>query len=293
MGAMDGGRRCVSEEQGCRWEYASDTGVWGVTGLVVVGFVGGRRTGSEMWNSEMGNGWRCTKADGFISVRQVVGMEQVAVIMVWLETQIRMSPTAVLSRGRMEQIRSSTEPNGTPWSKVRVSSEAKHDELPHVTLGMYILHFNPNVCQNDVPLSIDFIFSNWLLMYLSDEELKTFIKKSLSWLRPGGFLFFRESCNHRSGSDPTSKLPHPQTGTWLSSHHFNSIFFLSRWHKEGVQSYILSQWCSVQSPGFLTRRRGTRGQAEVWLRHCSEKESSGLYRGKVLSNGDSFACDGV
>ncbi|XP_011608844.2 phosphoethanolamine N-methyltransferase 3-like isoform X1 [Takifugu rubripes] len=47
--------------------------------------------------------------------------------------------------------------------------------------------------------SIDFIFSNWLLMYLSDEELKTFIKKSLHWLRPGGFLFFRESCNHRSG----------------------------------------------------------------------------------------------
>uniref|UniRef100_A0A3Q3JGT8 phosphoethanolamine N-methyltransferase n=1 Tax=Monopterus albus TaxID=43700 RepID=A0A3Q3JGT8_MONAL len=57
-----------------------------------------------------------------------------------------------------------------------------------------------DVTKLDVPQhSIDFIFSNWLLMYLSDEELKSFIEKLLGWLRPGGFLFFRESCNHRSG----------------------------------------------------------------------------------------------
>ncbi|KAG8003997.1 Phosphoethanolamine N-methyltransferase 3 [Nibea albiflora] len=57
-----------------------------------------------------------------------------------------------------------------------------------------------DVTKLDVPQnSIDFIFSNWLLMYLNDEELKSFIEKALGWLRPGGFLFFRESCNHRSG----------------------------------------------------------------------------------------------
>uniref|UniRef100_A0A7N8Y8K9 phosphoethanolamine N-methyltransferase n=1 Tax=Mastacembelus armatus TaxID=205130 RepID=A0A7N8Y8K9_9TELE len=57
-----------------------------------------------------------------------------------------------------------------------------------------------DVTKLDIPdNSIDFIFSNWLLMYLNDEELKAFIKKTLVWLRPGGFLFFRESCNHRSG----------------------------------------------------------------------------------------------
>lgn len=60
----------------------------------------------------------------------------------------------------------------------------------------------------NVLLSIDFIFSNWLLMYLSDEELKAFAEKMLSWLRPGGLLFFRESCNHRSGTEPKIKLPH-------------------------------------------------------------------------------------
>uniref|UniRef100_A0A665XEH2 phosphoethanolamine N-methyltransferase n=1 Tax=Echeneis naucrates TaxID=173247 RepID=A0A665XEH2_ECHNA len=66
-------------------------------------------------------------------------------------------------------------------------------------------HSNVTFIQADVTKldfpqnSIDFIFSNWLLMYLSDEELDSFIKKMLSWLQPGGFLFFRESCNHRSG----------------------------------------------------------------------------------------------
>uniref|UniRef100_A0A8C7Z0A2 phosphoethanolamine N-methyltransferase n=1 Tax=Oryzias sinensis TaxID=183150 RepID=A0A8C7Z0A2_9TELE len=57
-----------------------------------------------------------------------------------------------------------------------------------------------DVTKLDVPQhSVNFIFSNWLLMYLSDEELKAVMEKMLNWLQPGGFLFFRESCNHRSG----------------------------------------------------------------------------------------------
>ncbi|XP_062379835.1 phosphoethanolamine methyltransferase isoform X2 [Sardina pilchardus] len=47
--------------------------------------------------------------------------------------------------------------------------------------------------------SFDLIFSNWLLMYLSDEELGKLIEKMLAWLRPEGHLFFRESCFHQSG----------------------------------------------------------------------------------------------
>ncbi|XP_034086681.1 phosphoethanolamine N-methyltransferase 3-like isoform X1 [Gymnodraco acuticeps] len=66
-----------------------------------------------------------------------------------------------------------------------------------------------DVTKLDMPKnSIDFIFSNWLLMYLTDEELQSFAEKMMGWLRPGGLLFFRESCNHRSGDfqkdfDPT------------------------------------------------------------------------------------------
>uniref|UniRef100_A0A673N3N2 phosphoethanolamine N-methyltransferase n=1 Tax=Sinocyclocheilus rhinocerous TaxID=307959 RepID=A0A673N3N2_9TELE len=47
--------------------------------------------------------------------------------------------------------------------------------------------------------SFDVVFSNWLLMYLSDQELKSLAEKLLMWLRPGGYLFFRESCFHQSG----------------------------------------------------------------------------------------------
>uniref|UniRef100_A0AAQ5ZRH9 phosphoethanolamine N-methyltransferase n=1 Tax=Amphiprion ocellaris TaxID=80972 RepID=A0AAQ5ZRH9_AMPOC len=66
-------------------------------------------------------------------------------------------------------------------------------------------HSNATFIQADVTKmdnpqnSFDIIFSNWLLMYLSDEEVKTFMENTLRWLQPGGFLFFRESCNYRSG----------------------------------------------------------------------------------------------
>lgn len=48
--------------------------------------------------------------------------------------------------------------------------------------------------------SVDVIFSNWLLMYLSDEEVQTLFSNMLTWLTPGGHLFFRESCFHSSGN---------------------------------------------------------------------------------------------
>lgn len=66
-------------------------------------------------------------------------------------------------------------------------------------------HSNVTFLQADVTKleipnnSVDFIFSNWLMMYLSDEELQCLTEKMLGWLRSDGFLFFRESCNYRSG----------------------------------------------------------------------------------------------
>lgn len=50
------------------------------------------------------------------------------------------------------------------------------------------------------PQSFDVVFSNWLLMYLNDEEVKDLARKSLEMLKPGGVLFFRESCFHQSGN---------------------------------------------------------------------------------------------
>ncbi|KAJ0989214.1 hypothetical protein J5N97_007570 [Dioscorea zingiberensis] len=56
--------------------------------------------------------------------------------------------------------------------------------------------------------SVDLIFSNWLLMYLSDIEVENLAERMVKWLKVGGYLFFRESCFHQSGdckrkSNPT------------------------------------------------------------------------------------------
>lgn len=44
-------------------------------------------------------------------------------------------------------------------------------------------------------------------MYLSDEEIQVLIKKMLSWLSVGGYLFFRESCYHQSGNKKRGNNP--------------------------------------------------------------------------------------
>eukprot|EP00208_Stichococcus_sp_RCC1054_P004429 CAMPEP_0206143654 /NCGR_PEP_ID=MMETSP1473-20131121/21348_1 /ASSEMBLY_ACC=CAM_ASM_001109 /TAXON_ID=1461547 /ORGANISM="Stichococcus sp, Strain RCC1054" /LENGTH=557 /DNA_ID=CAMNT_0053539161 /DNA_START=40 /DNA_END=1714 /DNA_ORIENTATION=+ len=47
--------------------------------------------------------------------------------------------------------------------------------------------------------SYDVVFSNWLLMYLSDKEVAKLAADSLSWVKDGGLIFFRESCFRQSG----------------------------------------------------------------------------------------------
>ncbi|XP_054890676.1 phosphoethanolamine methyltransferase isoform X1 [Poeciliopsis prolifica] len=106
-----------------------------------------------------------------------------------------------------------------------------------------------DVTKLDIPQhSIDFIFSNWLLMYLSDEELKSFMKKMLNWLQPGGFLFFRESCNHRSGDckrdfNPTcyrseAQYTHLATSVQVEALEGGQNFGFDIVFKKRVQTYV-------------------------------------------------------
>ncbi|GJN15117.1 hypothetical protein PR202_gb02008 [Eleusine coracana subsp. coracana] len=55
--------------------------------------------------------------------------------------------------------------------------------------------------------SIDLIFSNWLLIYLSDEEVEKLVGKMVKWLKVGGHIFFRESCFHQSGDSKRKVNP--------------------------------------------------------------------------------------
>ena len=54
--------------------------------------------------------------------------------------------------------------------------------------------------------TFDFIFMNWLLMYLSDHETKVFSERIQKWLKPNGQFFLRESCN--CASIPDKPMPH-------------------------------------------------------------------------------------
>lgn len=44
-------------------------------------------------------------------------------------------------------------------------------------------------------------------MYLADNEIQTLAQKMLSWLKVGGYLFFRESCYHQSGNKKRGENP--------------------------------------------------------------------------------------
>lgn len=53
----------------------------------------------------------------------------------------------------------------------------------------------------------DVVFSNWLLMYLSDAEIEKLAMNMLRWLDEGGIVFFRESCFRQSGDRSRSNNP--------------------------------------------------------------------------------------
>ncbi|KAI9992734.1 hypothetical protein PInf_014602 [Phytophthora infestans] len=77
------------------------------------------------------------------------------------------------------------------FHKANVATNGHLDNVTFLCQDVVNLEAEPN--------SFDVIFSNWIFMYLGDEEVKNFAKKAVKWLRPGGKLFFRESCFRQSG----------------------------------------------------------------------------------------------
>lgn len=70
-----------------------------------------------------------------------------------------------------------------------------------------ITYIHGNVMQLELEAnSLDFVFINWLMMYLQNEEVRALLQRIHGWLRPQGKFFFRESCV--SPSNPNSRHPH-------------------------------------------------------------------------------------
>jgi phosphoethanolamine N-methyltransferase len=96
--------------------------------------------------------------------------------------------------------------------------------------------------------SFDLIFSNWLLMYLSDEEVEKLVGKMVKWLKPGGHIFFRESCFHQSGDSKRKVNPtHYREPRFYTKVILQALFFQS------VSNFKTQEWNAVYStPSYVT-----------------------------------------
>jgi len=84
--------------------------------------------------------------------------------------------------------------------------------------------------------SIDFIFLNWLLMYLEDQEVEVLIKRIHGWLTPQGELFFRESCDvTRSKNTKNGYYAHYRTLSYYDQLVNEKFTLLKEGH---IQAYV-------------------------------------------------------
>ncbi|CAI2325042.1 unnamed protein product [Caenorhabditis sp. 36 PRJEB53466] len=72
--------------------------------------------------------------------------------------------------------------------------------------------------------SVDLVFTNWLMMYLSDEETVEFIFNIMRWLRPHGVVHLRESCSEPSTGRSKSKSMHDTANANPTHYRFSSLY---------------------------------------------------------------------
>ncbi|KAH7727311.1 Protein PMT-1 a [Aphelenchoides avenae] len=71
--------------------------------------------------------------------------------------------------------------------------------------------------------SVNLVFTNWLLMYLSDEEVLHFMNNAIRWLRPGGYLHLRESCSEPSTGRSKTTM-HSSAEANPTRYRFSSVY---------------------------------------------------------------------
>jgi len=135
------------------------------------------------------------------------------------------------------------------------------------------------------PGSKDIVFSNWLLMYLSDEEVKELAKKMLHWVNMGGYVFFRESCFHQSGDHKRKENP---------THYREPSFYLKTF-KECLakdESGNLSEFSLVGCKCVGAYVRNKKNQNQIcWLwQKVSSKDDKGFQQ--FLDNVQ-YTCNGI
>ncbi len=82
----------------------------------------------------------------------------------------------------------------------------------------------------------DMIFTNWLLMYLTDNEIGDLVEKSLCYLKNGGYFFIRESCFHPSGNIKNINGINENPTKYRSPADYINLY-LSRKIRQGEEDY--------------------------------------------------------
>lgn len=75
----------------------------------------------------------------------------------------------------------------------------QHQDCPNASFlcsDAMDLHFKPHY--------FDFIFINWLFLYLEDVEVEVLLDRIHQWLSPSGMLFFRETCDPVRSNNSTN-----------------------------------------------------------------------------------------
>lgn len=88
-----------------------------------------------------------------------------------------------------------------------IESFIKKNEELHQHYGNTVFKVGDAVNQQLDNNSCDLLFTNWLLMYLTDAEVAQFCLNAIKWIRPQGYLHIRESC-----TEPSTKAPKKLVG---------------------------------------------------------------------------------
>ncbi|KAK6127617.1 hypothetical protein DH2020_038634 [Rehmannia glutinosa] len=133
--------------------------------------------------------------------------------------------------------------------------------------------------------SLDVIFSNWLLMYLSDNEVEKLAERMVKWLKVGGYIFFRESCFHQSGDHKRKNNP----THYREPRFYTKVFKECHMHDKSGNSFELAL-IGCKCIGAYVRNKKNQNQiCWIW-----QKVSSDDDRGfqKFLDNVQ-YKCSGI
>ncbi|MCB1115250.1 MAG: methyltransferase domain-containing protein [Chlamydiia bacterium] len=92
--------------------------------------------------------------------------------------------------------------------------------------------------------TFDFVFINWLFLYFEDCDLIPYLQKINLWLKPGGFLFLRESCFKDIRNYENKNYAAIYRFQFEYDEVLSNIFSITRWGM--IESYIKYRGSSNQ-----------------------------------------------